>query len=54
MLDIQCIICDGQLEFLSNKKTINRTVKCKICGFTNLKKKREPEIIIRKGNQCIT
>ena len=41
---LKCIICYGEVDIIESTKG----VKCKKCGFTNIKEEKEPEIIIIK------
>lgn len=50
---LRCIICEGEIVIIDpNDRSINRKIKCKKCGFTNVneqpRQKKEPEIIIIK------
>jgi hypothetical protein len=39
---------NGELDILNSDSSINKKVKCKNCGFTNLhsSEKKEPEVVI--------
>jgi len=42
---LKCIICNGEIDINSNSEYImNKKVKCRKCGFSNCKDKKEPEI----------
>ncbi len=47
---LKCKICNGEIDIIGNEKAVNKKVKCRRCGFSNLNEK-EPEIfVIRKRN----
>lgn len=47
---LRCIICNGEVELVTEDRSTNKKVRCSKCGFTNCTTNvKEPEIfIIRK------
>ena len=45
---LRCIVCNGEVDVLDGDKSVNKTVKCRCCGFTNsqIYKRKEPEVLI--------
>lgn len=46
---LECLLCSGELEIISNEAAPNKEVKCNYCGYSSrYNKDHEPEIIIRR------
>ena len=43
---LRCIICEGEVDLLSDDRLIEKKIKCRKCGFTNDHAPREPEVVI--------
>lgn len=49
---LQCALCKGEVDIINSDKSINKKIKCKECGFTNIEPiSKSPEVlVIRKRN----
>lgn len=48
---LKCKFCSGEMDIIGNEHAINKKVKCRKCGFSNLNEpdRKEPEVmVIRK------
>lgn len=46
---LKCKYCRGEVDIVANEYAINKKVKCRQCGFSNLDTvKKDPEVLIIK------
>jgi len=48
---LKCKLCGGEVDIISGENSINKTVKCRKCGYSNEKEgltKKTEIIVIRK------
>lgn len=45
---LKCKLCGGECEFVGNEHSVNRKVRCLVCGYTNLDEpdKKGPEVVV--------
>jgi hypothetical protein len=44
---LQCIVCDGEIDIINSDRSVNKKVKCKSCGFTNIESQpKTPEVLV--------
>ena len=49
---LKCKLCAGEVDIVGNTRLINKKIKCRKCGFSNLKedsKKITTEIVVIKS-----
>jgi hypothetical protein len=47
---LKCKLCHGEVDIINNHKSVQKTVKCRKCGFTNQKSnKKSTEVLIIKA-----
>lgn len=54
MIFLKCKVCDGEVEFSSEDRTVNKKTKCTQCGISNggeVGKRKTEVIIVRKSNK---
>lgn len=48
---LKCKLCKNEVDIIGGERSVNKKIKCKKCGFSNIEEKKEPEVmIIRKRN----
>jgi len=48
---LRCKLCSGEIDIINNNRAINKKVKCRKCGFSNLKEKeaeKPTEVVVIK------
>ena len=44
---LRCKICMGEMDIIGNNRDVNKKVKCRECGFTNVDAvQKEPEVVV--------
>ncbi len=49
---LKCKLCAGEVDIIGNIRSINKKIKCKKCGFSNLEEKNKKittEIVVIKS-----
>lgn len=49
---LRCKLCSGEVDIIKSNKVINKKVKCRKCGFSNLNEKEKetdiPDVMVIK------
>jgi hypothetical protein len=49
---LRCKLCSGEVDIIKSNKAINKKVKCRKCGFSNLNEKEKendvPDVMVIK------
>ena len=47
---LRCKLCHGEMDIIGGEHAINKKVRCRDCGFSNVDApaKKEPEVIVMR------